>query len=325
MIIDQSGDLATMTRHDYLPFGEELFAGTGGRTTGIGYAGSDGVRQQFTSQERDPETALDYFHSRYYSATQGRFTSPDPENAGSQSTNPQSWNAYTYVLNNPQRYTDPFGLAPVCKINGEVVSCETVINNIRTGNFRVTTIRVNGKAITVRRSDFEKVTQSQKADGTLVSTISFNETAFLRAAAVLANTFQQAVLEHEKKTAFDGGFGGGDTFSGGGAGSCFCESQNLKYVGASYHGDKSSGDKSAAPTNGQAGLDNSVQVKETSPRRVGVDTESGRFVVYDQTRPGEFHGHVRYWHELRSEMQNALVKAGLATRNGKIITTGGAK
>src|SRR5205807_2903365 len=37
MIFDESGSLATMTRHDYLPFGEELFAGTCGRTTAQGY------------------------------------------------------------------------------------------------------------------------------------------------------------------------------------------------------------------------------------------------------------------------------------------------
>jgi hypothetical protein len=34
------------------------------------------VRQQFTSKERDVETALDYFEARYYSSTQGRFTGP---------------------------------------------------------------------------------------------------------------------------------------------------------------------------------------------------------------------------------------------------------
>ena len=48
MIFDQTGELANMTRHDYLPFGEELFAPTGGRTVAMGYSGGDGVRQQFT-------------------------------------------------------------------------------------------------------------------------------------------------------------------------------------------------------------------------------------------------------------------------------------
>lgn len=50
MIIDQTGTLANVKRPDYLPFGEELSAGVGGRTTSLGYAGGDGVRQQFTAK-----------------------------------------------------------------------------------------------------------------------------------------------------------------------------------------------------------------------------------------------------------------------------------
>ena len=33
MIVDQTGTLANLKHHDYLPFGEELFAGAAGRTT----------------------------------------------------------------------------------------------------------------------------------------------------------------------------------------------------------------------------------------------------------------------------------------------------
>ena len=55
IVLDQTGNLAGVKRHDYLPFGEELFAGTGGRTAAMGYTG-EGVRQQFTSKERDLET-----------------------------------------------------------------------------------------------------------------------------------------------------------------------------------------------------------------------------------------------------------------------------
>src|SRR6266850_1399038 len=41
MIIDKTGALANVKRHDYLPFGEELLANAGGRTTG--YTNSDGA------------------------------------------------------------------------------------------------------------------------------------------------------------------------------------------------------------------------------------------------------------------------------------------
>jgi hypothetical protein len=44
------------------------------------------------------------------SGTQGRFQSPDPGNAGAQLGDPQTWNGYSYVANNPLTYTDPSGL-----------------------------------------------------------------------------------------------------------------------------------------------------------------------------------------------------------------------
>jgi RHS repeat-associated protein len=127
MTFDKSGALANVKRHDYLPFGEELFAGTGGRTTALGYAG-DSVRQKFTSKERDIETGLDYFGARYYGSTQGRFTSVDPYNIVREAqvtaqsnpdkaavqlakylSFPQQWNRYAYVANNPLKYLDPTG------------------------------------------------------------------------------------------------------------------------------------------------------------------------------------------------------------------------
>ncbi|HEU4510318.1 MAG TPA: RHS repeat-associated core domain-containing protein [Pyrinomonadaceae bacterium] len=130
MIIDQTGTLANVKRHDYLPFGEELFAGVGGRTTALGYTGGDAVRQQFTEKERDVETGLDYFLARYYSSTQGRFTSPDEFSGGPDELfdfvddasinptfyadllKPQSLNKYQYSYNNPLRYVDPDGHDP---------------------------------------------------------------------------------------------------------------------------------------------------------------------------------------------------------------------
>jgi RHS repeat-associated protein len=76
MVFDQTGSLANVSRHDYLPFGEEVPSTL---RTGIpGYGANANVRQKFTSKERDNETGLDYFLARYYSSTQGRFSSVDP-------------------------------------------------------------------------------------------------------------------------------------------------------------------------------------------------------------------------------------------------------
>jgi RHS repeat-associated protein len=101
-----------VSRHDYLPFGEELFAGTGGRTAPQGYTLSDNVRQKFTLKERDVETGLDFFGARYHSPEQGRFTSVDPSRVSVALSKPQSWNRYVYALNNPMVYQDRNGMWP---------------------------------------------------------------------------------------------------------------------------------------------------------------------------------------------------------------------
>ncbi|MGH9424943.1 MAG: RHS repeat-associated core domain-containing protein, partial [Terriglobia bacterium] len=82
----------------------------GSRTTAMSYGAADSTRQRFTSKERDTESGLDYFGARYYSAAQGRFTSPDPAIASIDVSNPQSLSRYTYCLNNPLAYVDPDGL-----------------------------------------------------------------------------------------------------------------------------------------------------------------------------------------------------------------------
>ena len=102
----------TISRHDYLPFGEEIQPGTFGRARNLGYGTGDTTPQRFTGKERDPESNLDYFGARYYSGGQGRFTSADPANASAGLGNPQSWNGYSYSLNSPLRLVDPTGKAP---------------------------------------------------------------------------------------------------------------------------------------------------------------------------------------------------------------------
>jgi RHS repeat-associated protein len=109
MVFDKTGNLTGVSRHDYLPFGEELYAGVGGRTQQEGY-NTDNVRQHFTGYEADGETGLNFAQARYQSPVQGRFTSVDPLGRSAHVVNPQSFNRYSYVLNNPTNSTDPSGM-----------------------------------------------------------------------------------------------------------------------------------------------------------------------------------------------------------------------
>ena len=105
LVTDQAANV--IARHDYVPFGQEIPATWAGR--GAQWGVDDAVTQKFTGQERDAETGSDYFKARYYGNLLGRFTSPDPANAGANLMNPQSWNAYAYVGNNPMNAVDPSG------------------------------------------------------------------------------------------------------------------------------------------------------------------------------------------------------------------------
>ncbi|HKO42108.1 MAG TPA: RHS repeat-associated core domain-containing protein [Pyrinomonadaceae bacterium] len=111
-----------LSRHDYMPFGEEIGAGIGGRTGGMGFSVVDGLRQTFTSYQRDNESGLNYAINRYFSPTDGRFTTVDPLHESGEPPQPQSWNRYAYAINNPLKFVDPDGLRYVQRTlsNGRV-------------------------------------------------------------------------------------------------------------------------------------------------------------------------------------------------------------
>ncbi len=87
---------------------------------------------KFTGKERDSETGLDYFGARYFSGAQGRFTTPDPLMASAKASNPQSWNRYAYVFNNPLRHIDPDGLeVPESCVKDEKCQIKVNVNIIK--------------------------------------------------------------------------------------------------------------------------------------------------------------------------------------------------
>ncbi|HVO61615.1 MAG TPA: RHS repeat-associated core domain-containing protein, partial [Terriglobales bacterium] len=64
-----------------------------------------------SGKERDSETGLDYFGARYLGSNMGRFMTSDPVYLMKQKfLDPQQWNMYAYVRNNPLRFTDPTGM-----------------------------------------------------------------------------------------------------------------------------------------------------------------------------------------------------------------------
>jgi len=110
VLTDSLGNV--VSRRDFLPFGEELYADGVHRSVEGKYSqsGQDGVRQRFTGYQKDAETSLDFAEARMYANTYGRFTAVDPLLASGKSANPQTFNRYVYVLNNPLLLTDPTGL-----------------------------------------------------------------------------------------------------------------------------------------------------------------------------------------------------------------------
>ena len=118
VFMDQQGSARTLlngngnvvARHDYLPFGEELWAGAGMRTSAQQYGPMDQSRNRYALTEKDEGTGLDHTWFRKYENNSGRWTSPDP--LGGTIGNPQSFNRYAYTANDPINLVDPSGLAP---------------------------------------------------------------------------------------------------------------------------------------------------------------------------------------------------------------------
>jgi len=92
VVTDETG--ASQGAIYYKPFGATL-------------SGSVPTDHQYTQQEFDDETTLYNYNARLYDPSLGRFMSAD--SMVPSPSNPQSLNRYSYVMNNPMRYTDPSG------------------------------------------------------------------------------------------------------------------------------------------------------------------------------------------------------------------------
>lgn len=82
----------------YAPFGDS-------------YAQAGTADPSFTGMNQDTTSGIYDFPAREYSGVVGRWPSPDPAGIGSVNPgDPQTWNRYAYVRNNPLTMVDPTGL-----------------------------------------------------------------------------------------------------------------------------------------------------------------------------------------------------------------------
>jgi RHS repeat-associated protein len=97
--IVQAGQTLACYDADFYPYGGEM---TITDTCDSAY--------KFTGKERDTESGLDNFGARYNTSSLGRFMTPDPIfMTKHRLVDPQQWNLYAYVRNNPLNLTDPTG------------------------------------------------------------------------------------------------------------------------------------------------------------------------------------------------------------------------
>ncbi|MBI5389130.1 RHS repeat-associated core domain-containing protein [Candidatus Woesearchaeota archaeon] len=119
LVTTQQGVVVDNT--EYLPFGLVMDGGK--------------ERFLFTGKELETGTSLYYYGARYYDAFLRRFTQPDSIIANPY--DPQNLNRYSYVLNNPLKYTDPSGnlidCAVGCPISGAAIAAWTAASAAITG------------------------------------------------------------------------------------------------------------------------------------------------------------------------------------------------
>jgi len=83
--------------YDLMPYGEVIDAPTTQESV------------LFTGKQRDAETGYDYFGPRNFNFHNMRWLSADSPLVDNHINEPQFWNLYSYVGNNPTKYLDPSG------------------------------------------------------------------------------------------------------------------------------------------------------------------------------------------------------------------------
>ena len=106
---------------------------------------------RFTGQKEEAALGLYYYKARWYDPELRRFIQPDPIEP--EPGSPQAFNRYSYVLNNPVRYTDPSGYEPR-QPRGEDTAWSYILREMKTNarSLRVSAIAVGNMGANSLRS-----------------------------------------------------------------------------------------------------------------------------------------------------------------------------
>ena len=134
LIATRAGDTLTYIHQDSLGSTSTVSSSTGALVSSIRYypfggtrSGSVDTDKKFTGQRLDG-TGLYYYNARYYDPAIGRFVSPD--SVGQKLSAPQTLNRYSYVQNNPLKYTDPTGHFALKSFLTKVVKVALVVTAV---------------------------------------------------------------------------------------------------------------------------------------------------------------------------------------------------
>jgi RHS repeat-associated protein len=110
-----------VSRTDHQAFGERISSGIGSRTVNQGFGVDTSTRHGYGLTESDDASGQQHTWFRKLETEAGRWSSPDPYKGSLSIGDPQSFNRYSYVGNQPTNLVDPTGLMCYNVIRTDVV------------------------------------------------------------------------------------------------------------------------------------------------------------------------------------------------------------
>ena len=279
---------------DFYPYGGER-----------AYVNNCPQNYKFEGKERDTETGNDDFGARYYSNRFGRWLSADWSAVPvpvpyANLTNPQTLSLYAMVADDPESFADLNGHCPACVVEeleelAESPAGQEVIDHA---------VGLGVAGLALASGALGKAADYLAAHGNELARAepgyAGSQVGLYLSKRAESGTQQTTAPQQNESTP--------------------ANPQGPNYQPNPKHdrpGGEEKGGVSPQPEAGSSLMDQAVQVKPGSS--VAVDRSTGKFVVYRTDANGQTHGYQTTWKGLRNEQRAALIKAGLATKRGKII------